>query len=256
MNKSELTPSLHVAYRERRSVDAPLHEVEVLDGVARDRQVKVLFVDGEREGLRSWVRTAQLLCAWNKREAVLKDERRAAALRQDWGAKYDPVVDTAMNAVVVATGESGGFANGWSEQPAVFARLWKRAGLEPGPVRHHLAYRDRHGQAHLPWDTVVEFCLAFSRHEPSLVLSLIDGYDREYEARGHLPGEVFYHQLLRENAAAHALVREWCGQAEERTRLLAEIKRLQGLLSTAEADLRRAGDERGAGRLARAVRGQ
>jgi hypothetical protein len=40
----------------------------VIDGVVRDRQVKVLFVDGEREGLRSWVRTEQLLCLWSKRE--------------------------------------------------------------------------------------------------------------------------------------------------------------------------------------------
>jgi hypothetical protein len=64
VNKAESMPGLRAAYREKRSIDDPLHQVEVVDGVVRDRQVKVLFVDGEREGLRSWVPTQQLLCAW------------------------------------------------------------------------------------------------------------------------------------------------------------------------------------------------
>lgn len=256
MNKSELTPGLRAAFREKRSIDDPLHQVEVIDGVVRDRQIKVLFVDGEREGLRSWVRTSQLLCPWGKREPLLRDERAQQRLKADWDEKYDPVIDSAMQSVVVATGESGGFSNGWDERPEVFDRLWKRAGLEGRAQDRWLAYKDRFSNVHVGWDTLIEFGMAFCKREPEMVLSLIDAQEREYRAEGHLPGRSIYHEFMREHAASAAVVREWCGNAEERARLQKEIERLQGLVSRAAYDLERAGDERAAGRLRMALHGK
>jgi hypothetical protein len=255
MNKTELVQGIRVAYREKRSSDSPLHHVEVIDGEVRDRQVKVLFVDGEREGLRSWVRASQLLSPWSDLEPLLRDERLEEALRADWKQRADPVLETAMSAVVVATGESGGLCKGWDETPAVFSRLWKRAGMKHPPTDHTLAYRDRHGRLHLPWDIAMEFCVAFCRAEPEMVLTLIDGYEQEARAKGFMPGHAYYHQALREDVAAHAVVRDWCGNEEERTRLLKEIQRLQTLVASAALELDRAGAVRAANRLRRAAVG-
>jgi hypothetical protein len=245
-----------VAYREKRSVDAPIFEVEVIDGLVRDRQVKVLFIDGDREGLRSWIRTGQLLCRWGEQAPILRDEQNQRRLREDWDEKFDSVIDRALQSVVVATGESGGFMNGWDERPEVFDRLWKRAGLERRAQDTYLAYQDRRGNVHVGWDTLVRFGMAFCRAQPEMVLSLLDGEEREYRARGHLPGESIYHEFMRENAASAAVVREWCGNAEERARLQKEIERLQGLLSQAAADLERAGAESAARRLRHALLGK
>lgn len=255
MNKTELLAGTRAAFREKRSTDWPVHHVEVIDGDVRDRQVKVLFVEGEREGLRSWVRAEQLLCRWNEHEALLQDERHEKALLTDWKQRQDPVLRTAMSAVLVATGESGGVDKGWDEQPAVFDRLWKRAGLEKRPNDHALAYRDRRGRLHLPWDTTLEFCVAFCRAEPEMVLTLIDGYEREARAKGFLPGNSYHHQWLREDVAAHAVVRDWCGNEQERDRLLKEIERLQTLVATAALELDRAGATGAGNRLRRAARG-
>jgi hypothetical protein len=128
--------------------------------------------------------------------------------------------------------------------------------LTTRPPNHHLAFKDRHGNLHLPWDTTLEFCLAFCKAEPAMVLSLVDGEEREYGARGYGPGKAIYHQFMREAAAPHALVRQWCGQGAERDRLTKEIKRLQELVSRAAYELERAGEERAAGRLRRALRGE
>jgi hypothetical protein len=253
---SELVAGAVVAYREKRSVDDPLHQVEVIDGTVKDRQIRVLFLDCENEGLRSWVRTAQLICPWRDREAVIKDEQAEKRLRADWDDRYDDVLDKAMIFVAVATGESSGFMNGWIETPAVIERLWKRAGMEKRPLDHHLAYKDRRGEIHIPWVAVLEFCVAFCSREPAMVLSLADQYEREYEARGHMPGETVYHQIMREDAAAHAVVREWCGQAEERHRLQKEIKRLQELVLGAANDLERTGNGDNARKLRRALEGR
>jgi hypothetical protein len=89
VEKSQLLAGSRVAYREKRPIESPLIEVEVIDGVLRDRQIKVLFVDGEREGLRSWVRTQQLSAPGETVRQFLREGAAARAVVRECGGQAE-----------------------------------------------------------------------------------------------------------------------------------------------------------------------
>jgi hypothetical protein len=246
-----LKPGLRLAYREGRKAGAPIHQVRVIDGKLRGRKVEVIFIVG---GLRMWVAQSQLLCAWSERNQMLREEARRERLVDDWQQKYQRAIDDAMQTVLVSTGDSGGALRGWTEPVEVLERLWRRAGMNGSPWEHPLVYKSG-GVATLPWDTVVEFCLAFCAQEPQAALSVVEGRRLEYHARAQTPGERVFLRLLTDHGPGDALVREWCGAEAERAAARAEVKRLRELLHGAGAALKRAGDHKAADRLERGLRG-
>jgi hypothetical protein len=258
MIAAELVPGAVCALRERRDLDWPTERVEVVGPKPRAGKVKIRRLDGDHEGLEEWVPTRYLLCAWEERDACLHDERAEAALRQDQDDQSDKVMRDAIVAVMESTGEqTASFWNGWSDEPAVIKRLWTRAGLTGNPLHHHhLAYKDRRGRWHLPYGSALTFATAFAKAEPESVLMHVDAEEREMRSKGYQPGESTWHTILTEYRPAYAVVREWAGGREDVARLTKEIERLHGLLSEAEWALRKAGDERGANRLRRAVGGE
>ena len=136
-------------------------------------------------------------------------------------------------------------------------RILDRSGIETEPVRlHALAYRDRHGQVHLPLDAAVSVAQAFAAAEPETVVGYIDGEEEEMRIRGNQPGDRWYHRHLREHGPAYALARRWAGLDRDAEMLRQEIARLRMLVSRAAYDLKDAGQERKAARLQRALEGR
>lgn len=254
VNQKSLKTGLRVCYRKGRKAGTPLEQVEIVDGIVRNRQVKVRFIDHDADGWTSWVRPEQLVCLWSKRKAFLRFEERSEKLEADWRAKYDPALWDAMQSVVVATGDSGGFLKGWQEPSETFDRLWLRAGLTEPPLSNPLAYKMGAGVLRLPWDTALTFCEAFCAKEPAIVLSLVEGRRRDFLARGHEPGEQYYHSLMREYAASDAVVKDWCGGEAARQDLRDENDRLRRLVQEGAAALERAGDSAAGRRLLRGLR--
>ena len=154
-----------------------------------------------------------------------------------------------------ATGEETGFDRVWTVDPNRAHRLWRRAGMDGSPDQHPLAYTDRRGHLHLPYETALEFAQAFAAAEPEPCTHYIQEQEDSLRAEGDEPGDRFGHSLLRGWRPAHALVREWT-QAGELGLLQEENQRLRQLLRRALEALRQAGDEQSASRLDRALHGR
>jgi hypothetical protein len=252
MERSSLRRGLHVAYRQGRKAGTPLHEVVLVDGKLRGRTVEVVFVEG---GVRMFVHQARLVCLWSKRKNFLRHEARFERLKEDWTEKYESAIDSAMDTVLKATGEATGTWIGWGEPTSRLQRLWSRAGLEGVPWSHELAYKEG-DYAMLPWDEVLRFCLAFCVREPALVLAVVEQRRLEYEAQARMPGERIYYSFLRAHGPGDALVHQWCGGEQERDLIRKEDQRLRTVINLATNLLRKAGDEKGAQRVERALGGR
>jgi hypothetical protein len=97
-------------------------------------------------------------------------------------------------------------------------------------------------------------CQAFAAAEPDLVDLYLRGWEDRLRAEGFEPGNRHSHELLRNWAPAHALARFWCAEPQ-RTAAEREVERLQRLVREAVRLLEAAGDDRGARRIERGLRG-
>jgi hypothetical protein len=247
------------AYREKRGPGHPMFKVKLLDKVGRKGKVKIRFEDGPHPGLEEYVSTRQLVVAWGGRTAVMRDEASAAALAEHAARTADRALGRAVSVVLEATGEPSAVAdaNGATIAEAELRRILHRAGLSTEPVDLHLlAYRDRHGDVHLPLEAAVRVARAFAAAEPRTVTGLLDDAEEEIRLRGNRPGERWWHDYLRENSPGFALARQWAGLEQEAAALREEIARLRSLLSRAAAELRAAGAEEKSRRLLRALEGR
>lgn len=188
----------------------------------------------------------------------MRDEERAARLDEYARTVSDKALAEAACAVLASTGEAGAFVAelGMAMDERELQRILDRAGLTTDPVAlHPLAYRDRHGQVHMPLDAAVAVAKAFAAAEPETVVRYLDDEEEELRIKG-ATGERWYHQYLRELSPGYALARQWAGLEQEAEMLRKEIARLRTLLCTAAYDLKAAGQERKSGRLLRALEGR
>jgi len=247
------------AYREKRSPDCPLLRVKLLDKVGRKGKLRIRFDDGPHPGLEEYVSSRQLIVPWGDRTALLRDEDRAARLHEYAAGIADKALTEAVSAALVSTGEPGAYAGETitSMREEELQRILDRAGVPTPPTElHPLAYRDRHGEVHLPLDAMAAVAKAFAAAEPETVVRYIDDEEEELRLKGDQPGERWYHQYLRELSPGFALARQWAGLAHEAEMLRKEIARLRSLISGAAYDLKSAGQERQAQRLQRALEGR
>jgi hypothetical protein len=233
-------------------------KIKLLDKVGRKGKIKVRFEDGPHPGLEEYIETRQVVCGWGQRQAVIRDEQRAARLEEYTAHMYDKALCEAASAVLESSGEPGadvgGAVTAMSENE--LQRILDRAGLETPPTDlHFLGYRDRHGEVHLPLDTMVMVAKAFAAAEPQTVVEYVDDREEELRIKGRTPGERWYHDYLRQLSPGYALARQWAGLEQEAEMLRKEIARLRSLVSTAAYDLRSAGNERKARALLRAMDG-
>ena len=258
MRRSDLVPGANYALRTRGGADAtaePFLKVAFLGPIHKD-QVRVRYESGGLAGVEDWVRTRHLACPWKERKRLLRDEERAARIDQIDQMVWDQVTADAVDAVMTASGEYGGFIRRWTTDRGRAERFWMRGGLEGLPISDHPAnFEDRHGTWHLTLETAVKACQAFAAAEPELIDLYLRGWEEQLKAEGFQPGNRYSHDLLRQWAPAHALARSWSqrprGEAAEH-----EVERLQRLVREAVAALRRHGDESAASRIERGLQGR
>jgi len=108
---------------------------------------------------------------------VLRDEKLAAALDAHAAQVADPALGEAASAVLASTGEAGAGADaaGTAMSESELQRIIDRTGLTAAPTElHPLAYRDRHGNVHLPLEAAVALARAFAAAEPQTVVGYLD----------------------------------------------------------------------------------
>jgi hypothetical protein len=221
--------------------------------------IKVRFEDGPHPGLKEYVATRQVLCPWGQREAVVRDEERAARFAEHAREVRDHALAEAASAVLESTGEQSAYCSddGAQMSESDVQRILDRAGLTDSPADlHPVAYQDRSGLIHLPLDAAVRLAKSFAAAEPQTVVSYIDDEEDELRIRGNAPGERWFHQYLREMSPGYAVARQWAGLEQEAELLRKEISRLRSLVSSAAYDLKDAGKERKARTLLRALDGR
>lgn len=79
MLKSEIKPRTEYALREKRSPTEPLQRVRILEHI-RGNKWKAEWIE-PNPGLKDYVESGQLICAWKEQKAFLKEESDAHRLR-------------------------------------------------------------------------------------------------------------------------------------------------------------------------------
>jgi hypothetical protein len=259
MESHQIEIGRRYAYREKRGPRYPMLKVRLLDKVGRKGKIKIRFEDGPHLGLEEYISRRQLVVPWGQRHEVLRDEKRGAALEAHVAKAADSALGQAASAVLESTREpgAGAVATGTTMSESELQRIIDRAGLASAPTGlHPLAYRDRHGDVHLPLEATVELARAFAAAEPTTVVGYLDDQEEEMRLRGNTPGERWWHSYLREKAPGFAIARHWAGLEQEAEMLRNEIARLRSLVTRAAYDLEQARAERKAQRLLRALEGR
>jgi hypothetical protein len=133
--------------------------------------------------------------------------------------------------------------------------MCERARPKEDPLEEPHAFIDRHGVAHLTYQTALNWAQAFAAAEPETVGLYLAEWEERLKAEGWQPGRREAHALLRQVTPAHALVRSWSGAAD-REQLRVEVERLRRLLEMAISQLELTGNAQAAHRLRRARDGR
>ena len=255
MWKSEIKPGVEYALREKRGAGVPLQRVRIV-GHIRGNRWKAEWID-PNPGLVHYVKSGDLVALWKEHKVFLKEEADEERLRERSGRqgyKKDSPVDNALHAVFESVGDRdvtywGGILSG---PPESIDRLRVRVGSETGKNSPY-AYINRRGVLRLPFDEALDMARRFCAAEPATVLIGIETTERKWAREAATPGEEHMTALLTEYRASWALIRQWAGHDAAVAQREAEIQRLERLVWDAIYALQKAGLEREASRLRRAV---
>lgn len=252
MLRSQIAVGTEYALRERGS--DTLQRVRILEHV-RGSKWKAEWVE-PNPGLVHYVDSGNLITTWKDRKTFLKGEEDARRLRehnaqQQW--RKDSPTDLALYSVFDCLADPDvsyyrGVLRGSAEG---LERLKHRARMYAS-TRSPVAYVDRQGQVYLPFDEALEIARRFSAAEPSTVLLDVKTTERKW-AHDVDRGEEHLLKLLNEYRGAWALIRQWAGHDAAVAEREAEIKRLERLVWDAVYVLQKAGLDKDAARLRRAV---
>ena len=254
MLKSAIKPGVEYGLREKRTPGTPLQRVRVMEHIRRNKW-KVQWID-PNPGLVDYVESGQLVVAWKEHKAFLKEEANAERLREHnerhgYDQEESPVV-TALYQVFESVADGIDFYRGSITcSPEAMERFLARIGLN-APLESPVAYVDRQGQLHFPFDVALNLGRRFCAVEPSTVLVGVEVTERDWTHRaGH--GDDYLVSLLNQYRAAWALIRQWAGHDAAIAQREAEIQKLERLVWDAIYALQKAGLESEAGRLRRAI---
>ncbi len=120
----------------------------------------------------------------------------------------DHPITQAVNDVLESTGEGLSTYHGiLTDSPDVIDRVCNRAAI--APPAPYVAFTDRHGQRHLPFDSALEIAKAFAAAEPATVLLHIDTRESATAVEAQDPAKRYLVGLLEEWRAGWALIRQW-----------------------------------------------
>jgi hypothetical protein len=244
--------------REKRGSPVPLQGVRILEQI-RGNRWKAEWI-APNPGLIHFVESGHLLAPWKEHKTFLKEELDEARLREHNGRKGykrdSPLEDAPHEVFESVSDKDFSYWRGVLCGPVeAIDRLGARAGMEAGKHSPY-AYTDRRGVLRLPFDEALDVARRFSAAEPAAVLIAIEGTERKWGREAATPGEEHMASLLNEFRASWALIRQWAGQDAAVAQREAEIQRLERLVWDAIYAMQKAGLDREAGRLRRAIERQ
>jgi hypothetical protein len=257
MLKSSIKPGVEYALREKPAARGALQRIRIVEHV-RGNKWKAEWIEPNR-GLVDYVESGQLVATWKEHKAFLKEEENVRRLKEEnerTGYRNDSPVDRAMYEVFENAAEDVRYYQGTlSGKPEDIARLKTRAGLDADKYSAS-GYLDRAGTLHLPFGDAVELARAFCGAEPSTILLDVEATERDWSQRARSGGEQHMVGLLNEYRAAWALLRQWAGHDAALAQRDAAIQKAERLVWDAIYALQKAGLDKEAARLRRAMEGR
>jgi hypothetical protein len=256
MYKCQIEPGKEYALREKRRPGEPFQRVKAIAHV-RGNKWKAEWID-PNPGLIDYVESGQLVALWKDARHLLKEEENAERLRRhnlEHGYSKGSPLEGAIQTVLESAGEQLYVHSGvLLGDPEAVDRVRSRAGLPPGVVSP-ASYVDRTGQIHVAYDEALELARAFCAKEPSTVLVGVEATEQEWSQDAARPGESYLVGLLNDYRAAWALVRQWAGHDVAVAAREERIKRIERLVWDAVYALQKAGLDKEAARLRKALSG-
>lgn len=226
------------AYRERmRAYGEPVRPVEVVrEGPPRSNKVRVLWLDGEYEGLEEWTPKMRLLAPWEEAEALIEDERRMVEAVEHSEEAWDDLswgaVETVFFAVSKHASAEDELILGYKafENQLLFVHNLESAAiryrLDPQELRAApFSFIDRFGSYRGPFQTALKVAERCCRTFPREVLRYVQGKEdelREDLISSKVPVEAWWfdpaprreyaESRLAKLRPVYDLVRNWCGQ--------------------------------------------
>jgi len=254
MLKSEIQPRMEYAFREKRVPGTPFQRVRIIEHI-RGNKWKAEWID-PNPGLVHYVESGQLIVSWKEHKAFLREEADAEHLREhNERHGYDPEspLTKAVEQVFETVGDDVQFYKGvLSGSADALERVKQRAGMA-GAANSPVAYTDRQGKIHSPFDFALELGRKFCTAEPSTVLVGVETTERDWSRKAATPGEEYIVPLLNDYRASWALLRQWAGYDAAVAEREVEIQRLERLVWDALYALQKAGLDSEAARLRRAI---
>jgi hypothetical protein len=252
MLKAHIKAGTEYALREKRG--SPLQRIRITQHIRRNKW-KAEWIE-PNPGLVDYVESGHLIASWKDHKAFLKEETAFEELRQHndrCGYRNESAVDSALYEVFENVGDEVSYYRGClTGSSEAMTRVKTRAGLQPDK-HHHLAYLDRRGTLHLPFDEALEIAKRFCAAEPAAVLADVEATERKWARDATTPGEEHFIELLNKYQASWALIRQWAGHDAAVAQREAEIQKLERLVWDAVYALQKAGLDREAARLRRVL---
>lgn len=261
MEKAEFEADAVWALRKTRGLLDSAERVKLVALVRRAPRLvkaKVRHLDGDLAGLEEFVSSSHLLALWKDWPKILKDEEREGQLIEhvDASSGMNRVVADAAATVLYAMAKNlhvedlRGFTRHLDLE--ALDHVEDRAHLEARPWRSAPNFKDRNGFLWVRNDDLVRLTIAFAAAEPHTVQTYLDLEEEKLRARGFVPGDRWWHEYLLKQQPAWSIARQWAAAGGRRD-LEQEIERLRSLVHDAVATRRKAGEERSALRLERAL---
>jgi hypothetical protein len=254
MLKAQIKPGTEYAFREQRSSRTPFHRVRVIQHT-RGTKWRAEWIEPS-PGLVDYVDSSQLVVPWKEHKAFLKEEASLEALRQHnqrTGYDENSPIARALYQVFESIGDDVSFYRGTlSGSAEAVDRVKTRAGMDTSK-RSPLPYTDRQGKLHLPFDESFELARKFCGAEPAAVLVGVETTERDWAQQARRQGEEYIVPLLNDYRASWALIRQWAGQDAAIAQRESEIQRLERLVWDAVYALQKAGLDKEASKLRRAI---
>lgn len=264
-------------YRPRAwTAQAPVHRVRIEKiRAGKGAKVQIRAMDGDEEGMASWVAKTTLKAPWAQRDAWESDEQRyAAAVAASAPALRRAAYDAASEFIykiwhcsnILSLGHARG-TRGLLLVKDLPAALEEFGADLPDLLSDPLTFTDRFGTLVAPWPAAERWAAhtcrshadAVARYATAEEAALRDGvvHGRTFAgSRG--PGAILTAEecadMFDDDMAVLEVLRAWCGvqtadRFDELAALRAEVARLGAIAEDAIEVVRRAGDGRAADAL-------